>query len=131
MVSSISKIVLLPPLFFDYLTMHNLTQFFTIQQNCKHKEIPHKHCDFRIYAIYFVWSEWGDLNSRPLEPHSSTLPNCATPRYKIILLVQVVGLEPTRYRYHWILSPARLPIPPHLHLATTILYHKNLVLSML
>ena len=26
------------------------------------------------------WSGWRDLNSRPLEPHSSTLPNCATPR---------------------------------------------------
>ena len=25
----------------------------------------------------------------------------------------VVGLEPTRYCYHWILSPTRLPIPPH------------------
>ena len=29
------------------------------------------------------------------------------------LLVPVVGVEPTRYRYHWILSPARLPIPSH------------------
>ena len=28
-------------------------------------------------------------------------------------LVPVVGVEPTRYRYHWILSPARLPIPSH------------------
>ena len=31
------------------------------------------------------------------------------------LLVQVVGIEPTRYHYHRILSPARLPVPPHLH----------------
>ena len=30
------------------------------------------------------------------------------------LLVQVVGIEPTRYHYHRILSPARLPVPPHL-----------------
>ena len=28
------------------------------------------------------------------------------------LMVPVVGVEPTRYRYHWILSPARLPISP-------------------
>ena len=28
-------------------------------------------------------------------------------------LVPMVGVEPTRYRYHGILSPARLPIPPH------------------
>ena len=30
-------------------------------------------------------------------------------------VVQVVGIEPTRYHYHRILSPARLPVPPHLH----------------
>ena len=30
-----------------------------------------------------------------------------------LCLVPVVGVEPTRYRYHWILSPARLPIPSH------------------
>jgi hypothetical protein len=28
-------------------------------------------------------------------------------------VVPVVGVEPTRYCYHGILSPARLPIPPH------------------
>ena len=28
-------------------------------------------------------------------------------------LVPMVGVEPTRYCYHGILSPARLPIPPH------------------
>ena len=26
-------------------------------------------------------------------------------------LVPAAGVEPARYRYHWILSPARLPIP--------------------
>jgi hypothetical protein len=26
--------------------------------------------------------------------------------------VPKVGIEPTRYCYHWILNPARLPIPP-------------------
>src|SRR5690242_542171 len=30
-------------------------------------------------------------------------------------LVPTEGVEPTRYRYHWILSPARLPIPPRRH----------------
>ena len=30
-----------------------------------------------------------------------------------IFLVPVVGVEPTRYHYHRILSPARLPIPSH------------------
>ena len=31
-------------------------------------------------------------------------------------LVPVIGVEPIRYRYHWILSPARLPIPSHRHI---------------
>ena len=30
-------------------------------------------------------------------------------------VVPLVGVEPTRYRYHGILSPARLPIPPQRH----------------
>ena len=29
---------------------------------------------------FLSWSGWEDLNFRPLEPHSSTLPSCATPR---------------------------------------------------
>ena len=31
-------------------------------------------------------------------------------------IVQEVGLEPTRYCYHRHLKPARLPIPPFLHI---------------
>ena len=30
-----------------------------------------------------------------------------------VTLVPVAGLEPARYRYQWILSPSRLPIPSH------------------
>ncbi len=29
-----------------------------------------------------------------------------------VFVVPWVGIEPTRYCYHWILNPARLPIPP-------------------
>lgn len=36
----------------------------------------------------------------------------------VFVLVQMVGIEPTRYHYHRILSPARLPVPPHLHILT-------------
>jgi hypothetical protein len=32
------------------------------------------------------WSGREDLNFRPLEPHSSALPDCATPRHKKHLL---------------------------------------------
>ena len=35
------------------------------------------------------------------------------PTVAALFLVPVVGVEPTRYRYHRILSPARLPIPSH------------------
>ena len=31
-------------------------------------------------------------------------------------MVAMVGIEPTRPRGHWILNPARLPIPPHRHI---------------
>ena len=41
-------------------------------------------------------------------------------------LVPVVGVEPTRYRYHWILSPARLPIPSYRHMTNGIIpYSKS------
>ena len=40
-------------------------------------------------------------------------------------MVPVVGVEPTRYRYHWILSPARLPIPSHRQLSDAKYYNKN------
>ena len=29
-----------------------------------------------------LWSEWGDLNARPLEPHSSTLPTALHPDFE-------------------------------------------------
>ena len=39
-------------------------------------------------------------------------------------MVPVAGVEPARYRYHWILSPARLPIPSHRRIGRYSLYHK-------
>jgi hypothetical protein len=35
-----------------------------------------------------------------------------------LLKVPPGGIEPPRYRYHWILSPARLPIPPQRQVLT-------------
>ena len=40
---------------------------------------------------------------------------------QVLLLVPVVGVEPTRYRYHWILSPARLPIPSYRRMTDDII----------
>lgn len=43
----------------------------------------------------------------------------------------MTGLEPVRYFYQWILSPLRLPIPPHLHIICTLYLmcrvHKHIV----
>ena len=33
----------------------------------------------------------------------------------IIIVVRMVGIEPTLRNRNWILSPTRLPIPPHSH----------------
>ena len=43
---------------------------------------------------------------RPLTRHTKKRPQGA------LFLVPLIGVEPIRYRYHRILSPARLPIPP-------------------
>ena len=40
-------------------------------------------------------------------------------------LVPVVGVEPTRYRYHWILSPARLPIPSYRRMTNGIISYSE------
>ena len=44
----------------------------------------------KSYDGHSAWSEWRDSNSRPLEPHSSTLPSCATPRLKTYLQAQII-----------------------------------------
>ena len=61
-------------------------------------------------------------------------------RRALFFLVPVVGVEPTRYRYHRILSPARLPIPSHRRLyyeaqrlasarLLRVLYHEAKILA--
>ncbi len=40
----------------------------------------------------FTKSGWRDLNPRPLAPHASTLPGCATPRLQFLS-----GIEPQYY----------------------------------
>ncbi len=48
----------------------------------------------------------------------------------MLYMVPVVGVEPTRYHYHRILSPARLPIPSYRHISALLLYYLKVVLSI-
>ena|GEM_PF-2318677 len=40
-----------------------------------------------------MWEKWSgrvDLNHRPSEPHSDTLPDCATPRHDVLLMAEAI-----------------------------------------
>ena len=50
--------------------------------------------------------------SRQFAPLSPGVKHNAPSNEGALCLVPVVGVEPTRYRYNRILSPALLPIPP-------------------
>ena len=86
-----------------------------------------------MYGVLSIFDHETSLNSLP-ERHSPAHPltlvvskafaaftsaDTTTPcnvYFELIALlkeqVQPVGIEPTRYHYHRILSPARLPVPP-------------------
>ena len=44
---------------------------------------------FRIKTIVLIWSEWGDSNSRHLEPKSSALPTGPHPEISTLILEQL------------------------------------------
>ena len=55
----------------------------------------------KSYDLVFFWSEWRESNSRPLEPHSSALPNWATPGYRkynntLCYIIQVFFFKKTK-----------------------------------
>ena len=58
----------LPPKI-KFATKHKQNAYKTAKNPCTHNEYK----DF--------WSEWLDSNQRPLEPHSSAIPNFATPGF--------------------------------------------------
>ena len=53
------------------------------------------------------------IDTREVAPSHSDKKDNSTTKVVLLSLVPVIGVEPIRYRYHWILSPARLPIPSH------------------
>ena len=53
-------------------------------------------------------------------------PNCPA---EVTRLVPVAGVEPARYCYHGILSPARLPIPPHRQITKYIISYPQMIVK--
>ncbi len=60
------------------------------------------------------------VENHPGKPrHSASIISLSLPRASVgtplfpLRLVPMEGVEPTHSREYWILSPARLPIPPH------------------
>ena len=72
---------------------------------------------FRLFYQHFVWSEWRESNSRPLEPHSSALPNCATPghcrpfRRQKLLYVILALLSTSFFHFHGMIFSCRPAVP--------------------
>ena len=80
---------------------------------CRKKEKPRTHFAYR--GSLLAWENGLELfwtrvqiQGQNKRPERKLAPGPS-------LMVPVVGVEPTRYRYHWILSPARLPIPSYRH----------------
>ena len=69
------------------------------------------------------------LFTQRVRPHTGVKKEVPPHLWRYLFLVPVIGVEPIRYRYHWILSPARLPIPSHRRMncltsrQTHIVYH--------
>ena len=81
------------------------------EQGCR-RSVPFRDCRFPQAGAYGKNLPFGKLTNE-FAP-SITAPKEKRTRRALFsfLLVPLVGVEPTRYRYHGILSPARLPIPP-------------------
>ena len=88
---------------------------------CFEAKLPYEYSAFVTGLIFYI--EYKNVNKYKKRQNKRVRTQCVRTQ-----LVPVAGVEPARYRYHWILSPARLPIPSHrqVHciLATKVLYTK-------
>ena len=95
----------------------------------------------RGFGTFLIWPAGRDSNPRSSESESAALSNCATggclkcrtiekhsPK-QVLSLVPEAGVEPARYRYHRILSPARLPIPSFRHMQNGVCRAANTLLK--
>ena len=78
----------------------------------------HSECSMSAYSITRAY--FGKAENILSQQFATRIENFSLAiRYQGLwpaLLVGIVGLEPTRYHYHRILSPTRLPIPPYPHI---------------
>ena len=94
----------------NQLTVEKIKEYFLSGSSKTFYRIARKYIDkIIIYdkkiEIYYNFGQRKNPDSKNrdfFEPSGSTRTD----------MVPLVGVEPTRYRYHGILSPARLPIPP-------------------
>ena len=86
------------------------------------QQIPVPNIPFIYAAFFYIFTEKAGTTPLALPALRSLLPRiCRRASYSIpgIKRMQEAGLEPARYCYHRHLKPARLPIPPFLHLISS------------
>ena len=76
----------------------------------------------KSYDLVFFWSEWRESNSRPLEPHSSALPNWATPGYRkynntLCFIIQVFFLKKQNFINF---SAAAIYLPRNIYISISL-----------
>ena len=88
-----------------------------------------KVCFCGILLKEIKWQRARDSNPRRREPRRFSKPVQSTNSVNSlhILMVRMIGIEPILPNGNWILSPTRLPVPPHsLFLgSTTQVFHSN------
>ena len=69
----------------------------------------------RFSFAFFIYVWYPGLQVKRGKPMKKAQPKAGLFEWSAVHsdVVPVVGVEPTRYCYHRILSPARLPIPPY------------------
>lgn len=84
----LQKVTFSKPSFRTFFTAVMVALCTTFSSDSRVPQKAQKSSEIHRFRNFF-WSECRDSNSRPLEPHSSAIPNFATPGYHIHLLHHV------------------------------------------